>query len=41
MFGSGPARRFLGEMVPGAIAAQEIIPGGESGVPRGAGVTAA
>ena len=32
MFGSGPARRFLGELDPGAIAAQEIIPGGESGV---------
>jgi penicillin G amidase len=32
MFGSGPARRFIGEMVPGAIDAQEIIPGGESGV---------
>ncbi|MBV8201364.1 MAG: penicillin acylase family protein [Acidobacteria bacterium] len=32
MFGSGPARRFIGEMVPGAIAAEEIIPGGESGV---------
>jgi penicillin amidase len=32
MFGSGPARRFLGELAPGAIAAQEIIPGGESGV---------
>jgi penicillin amidase len=32
MFGSGPARRFIGEMVPGAIDAHEIIPGGESGV---------
>jgi penicillin amidase len=32
MFGSGPARRFLGELDPGAISAQEIIPGGESGV---------
>jgi penicillin amidase len=32
MFDSGPARRFIGELVPGAIAAQEIIPGGESGV---------
>lgn len=32
MFDAGPARRFVGEMLPGAIAAQEIIPGGESGV---------
>jgi penicillin amidase len=32
MFGSGPARRFVGELVPGAIDAHEIIPGGESGV---------
>jgi penicillin amidase len=32
MFGSGPARRFIGELVPGTIDAHEIIPGGESGV---------
>ncbi|HVR08937.1 MAG TPA: penicillin acylase family protein [Thermoanaerobaculia bacterium] len=32
MFGSGPARRFIGELAPSAIDAQEIIPGGESGV---------
>ena len=31
MFGSGPARRFVGEMFPG-ISASEIIPGGQSGV---------
>jgi penicillin G amidase len=31
MFGSGPARRFVGEMLP-AISASEIIPGGQSGV---------
>lgn len=31
MFGSGPARRFVGEMSP-AIAAVEVIPGGNSGV---------
>lgn len=31
MFGSGPARRFVGEMFP-AITASEIIPGGQSGV---------
>jgi penicillin G amidase len=31
MFGSGPARRFVGEMFP-TISASEIIPGGQSGV---------
>ncbi len=31
MFGSGPARRFVGEMSP-IISASEIIPGGQSGV---------
>jgi len=31
MFGSGPARRFVGEMTP-TISASEIIPGGQSGV---------
>lgn len=33
-FGSGPARRFVGEMLP-TISAFEIIPGGQSGVPTG------
>ncbi len=32
MFGSGPARRFVGEMLPGGVDAVEVIPGGESGV---------
>ena len=31
MFGSGPARRFVGEMFP-VISASEILPGGQSGV---------
>ncbi|MBN8482516.1 MAG: penicillin acylase family protein [Xanthomonadales bacterium] len=31
MFGSGPARRFVGEMTP-VISAAEILPGGQSGV---------
>lgn len=31
MFGSGPARRFVGEMTP-AIKAEQILPGGQSGV---------
>ncbi len=31
MFGSGPARRFVGEMTP-VINASEILPGGQSGV---------
>ncbi|HEX6200803.1 MAG TPA: penicillin acylase family protein, partial [Thermoanaerobaculia bacterium] len=31
-FGSGPARRFVGEMRPGGPAPLEVIPGGESGV---------
>ncbi len=31
MFGSGPARRFVGEMFP-TILASEVIPGGQSGV---------
>ncbi|WP_440223064.1 penicillin acylase family protein [Dokdonella sp. MW10] len=31
MFGSGPARRFIGEMTP-VISAQQILPGGQSGV---------
>lgn len=32
MFGSGPARRFLGEMTPDGPLAFEVIPGGTSGV---------
>ena len=31
MFSSGPSRRFLGEMSPGAVRASQIIPGGQSG----------
>ena len=31
MFSSGPSRRFLGEMIPGAIHASQIIPGGQCG----------
>ena len=31
-FGSGPARRFVGLMFPEGIAAEQIIPGGQSGV---------
>jgi penicillin amidase len=34
MFGSGPARRFVGEMTPmGPMPPLEVIPGGQSGVP--------
>ncbi len=32
MFGSGPARRFFGVHDPSGIQAEQIIPGGESGV---------
>lgn len=32
MFGSGPSRRFVGEMDPMGVDAQEAIPGGQSGV---------
>ncbi len=32
MFGSGPARRFFGQMFPEGIAAEQIVPGGQSGV---------
>jgi penicillin amidase len=32
MFGSGPARRFVADMAPMATDAQEVIPGGQSGV---------
>lgn len=33
VFGGGPARRFIGEMTPQGPVAEEVIPGGESGVP--------
>ncbi|HSK80262.1 MAG TPA: penicillin acylase family protein [Thermoanaerobaculia bacterium] len=33
MFGSGPARRFVGEMKTDGPVAEEVIPGGESGLP--------
>jgi penicillin amidase len=33
MFGSGPARRFIGEMRRDGPVAEEVIPGGESGLP--------
>ncbi|HYG63044.1 MAG TPA: penicillin acylase family protein [Thermoanaerobaculia bacterium] len=33
MFGSGPARRFIGEMTRRGPEAEEVIPGGESGIP--------
>ena len=33
MFGSGPARRFIGEMRRDGPVAEEVIPGGESGIP--------
>ena len=33
MFGSGPARRFVGVLDPAGIEAEEILPGGQSGVP--------
>ncbi len=32
MFGSGPARRFVGEIFPDGIVAEQIVPGGQSGV---------
>lgn len=32
-FGTGPARRFVGLMTPAGPAAEQVIPGGESGVP--------
>ena len=31
MFGSGPARRFVGSLDPGGIDAHQILPGGQSG----------
>ena len=33
MFGSGPARRFIGEMKRQGPVAEEVIPGGQSGIP--------
>ncbi|MBT8050676.1 MAG: penicillin acylase family protein [Gammaproteobacteria bacterium] len=32
MFGSGPSRRFVADMAPMATDAQEVIPGGQSGL---------
>ena len=32
MFGSGPSRRFVGVLDPAGIHAQEVIPGGQSGL---------
>jgi penicillin G amidase len=32
MFGSGPNRRFVGELDPAGIDAEQVIPGGQSGV---------
>jgi len=32
MFGSGPARRFVGLMTPNGPVAEQVIPGGQSGV---------
>lgn len=32
MFGSGPARRTVGEMTPGSPTVNEVLPGGRSGV---------
>ena len=32
MFGSGPSRRFVADMNPMDVDAQEVIPGGQSGV---------
>ncbi len=32
MFGSGPNRRFVGEMTPDGPVAYEVVPGGQSGV---------
>jgi penicillin amidase len=32
MFGSGPARRFVGVMEPGGPEAEEVIPGGQVGI---------
>ncbi len=37
MFSSGPSRRFLGELSPGAIRASQIIPGGQCGTLGNAG----
>jgi penicillin amidase len=32
MFGSGPSRRFIGDMYPDGVEAAQVIPGGQSGV---------
>jgi penicillin amidase len=32
MFGSGPSRRFVGVLAPGGAQAQQVIPGGQSGL---------
>jgi len=32
MFGSGPSRRFVGDMDPADVDAQQVIPGGQSGL---------
>jgi len=32
MFGSGPSRRFVGEMDPMGVRAEQMIPGGQSGL---------
>ena len=32
MFGSGPSRRFVGQMLPGGIIAEQVFAGGQSGV---------
>jgi acyl-homoserine lactone acylase PvdQ len=32
MFGSGPNRRFVGEMTPEGVVGYQTIPGGQSGV---------
>jgi len=32
MFGAGPARRFVGTLTPDGVVAEQIVPGGQSGV---------
>ncbi len=32
MFGSGPARRFVGQLFDGSVIAEQVTPGGQSGV---------
>jgi len=31
MFGGGPARRFVGQLLPSGIVAEQVVPGGQSG----------